>query len=858
MGARSSGKSLAAEISLVEELRSGGYEASVITTYNAYLPFYEEVVLRRLVAAGCRHNVVLMDHGQCVQALLDPSYKPNGAGTQYTLVPMRVPGSFHPKIAFLAGPKRALALVGSHNLTISGFGYNREISNRMEAAKAGDAEAIRALGTVWGAVAAWIRSQGRVLPKEVMEAALAVGNAVQWIREERAPADTPFLASAPGRPSLWEQLRPRIPFKAKRIAVLGPFFDEDFSFLERLSRDLAPKEIAVAVEPETVALGDPKRLPDRTHVVDAKKLGRRRGYLHAKAVLCESADGNVVLATGSANPGFSAWLAPGMQRNAEAVVVRTGSAARRAAAELGLSDVFEYPGLTTKEMAGIAAERKERSRAEVPAVPVVVAVEGPDGFRAAYTPELEGVQEAHLLGAGRADLGKALRLSRHDDALLVPVPDRATRAAVRELSLVRKRGPAVLALVHHVEEIAERARTGRQAQFRAALASLSGATPDLAKLITLVGDIIFDSETEVAGRASARTDRERNPREREQRPDSLGVSMDQIARKRAVHRLIRSGDFGYLLDVLIHRLGIGLETRREEVDHLGRSEEEQRNQDDEPAAAAHVLSDKEVAATCRRKVRTLVSRMARQLERAATGESDARLALAQLLAVLATVRELRTHEQQARWRSIAEPLIYEEDRGELLASSLAYLYGRRYALMKKTIAAAATDEQPDEVQRLPGLLLWLAWDCGLRLDERAIFGEEPEAARERTIHKAMLLAISPAAADNPIAREEAEKSVLKTARASQAASAQTWLTSQLAWGQRVRQAAESRSRRVDGKPRIGDLAFIAADGASDLYVVSTASAGYIGLVDLSDPDTEARFLPDRIATISELRASSLR
>ena len=165
-------------------------------------------------------------------------------------------------------------------------------------------------------------------------------------------------------------------------------------------------------------------------------------------------------------------------------------------------------------------------------------------------------------------------MSRHDDALLVPVPDRAMRAAVRELSLVRKRGAAVLALVHHADEIAGRARTGRQAQFRAALASLSGATPDLAKLITLVGDIIFDSETEVAGQAGARADRQRNPKDREQRPESLGVSMDQIARKRAIHRLIRSGDFGYLLDVLIHRLGIGVETRREEVDHLGRSEEE--------------------------------------------------------------------------------------------------------------------------------------------------------------------------------------------------------------------------------------------------------------------------------------------
>ena len=546
------------------------------------------------------------------------------------------------------------------------------------------------------------------------------------------------------------------------------------------------------------------------------------------------------------------------------MIVRAGPAARRAAAELGLNDVFQYTELTARDISGLAAKRKERTGHEVPAVPVVVAVEQADGFAMSTSPDLEGVYEAHLLGSGRTPLGKVPPLSRRDAAVFVPVPDEATRLAVRELRLVRKRGSGVLALVHHAEDIAERARTGRQAQFRAALASLLGATPDLAKLITLVGDIIFDSDAQAAGPPTvprrARSTREKEP---EERPDTLGVSMAEIIRKRATYRLIRSGDFGYLLDVLIHRLGIGLETHGEEVDQLGRTEEEQRGQDDETPAAADILTDQQVAATCRRKVRILVSRMGRQLQRAATGESDARLALAQLLAVLATVRELGAYEQHARWRSIGEALIYEEDRRELLAASLAYLYGRRYALMKKTIAAAATDEQPDEVQRLPGLLLWLAWDCGVRLDERVIYGEEPDAARERATHKAMLLAISPVAAVNAIAREEAERSVLKAARASQVASARTWLAAQLAWGERVRLAAQSRATRVDGRPRVGDLAFIAADGPSDLYVVSTANAGYIGLVDLSDADAEARFLPDRVAPLptpprSERQGTALR
>ncbi len=41
------------ELSILDELRriGSGYEFSFAATYNAYLPFYEEVVLRRLIGA---------------------------------------------------------------------------------------------------------------------------------------------------------------------------------------------------------------------------------------------------------------------------------------------------------------------------------------------------------------------------------------------------------------------------------------------------------------------------------------------------------------------------------------------------------------------------------------------------------------------------------------------------------------------------------------------------------------------------------------------------------------------------------------------------------------------------------------
>ena len=73
-------------ISILEEISRGGYEASLITTYNAYIPFYEEVVLPKLMRSGVRHNVLMMDARQCVASLSQSI--PRASGRLYSLLPM--------------------------------------------------------------------------------------------------------------------------------------------------------------------------------------------------------------------------------------------------------------------------------------------------------------------------------------------------------------------------------------------------------------------------------------------------------------------------------------------------------------------------------------------------------------------------------------------------------------------------------------------------------------------------------------------------------------------------------------------------------------------------------------------------
>src|SRR3981189_570639 len=95
-----------AEVALLKQLRElrrsrRRFSASIITTYSVNFPFYENVVLRYLHAAGSRLNIVLADAGEIAKAFLIESARPHGAGLDYLLVPMVANGAFHPKILSL-------------------------------------------------------------------------------------------------------------------------------------------------------------------------------------------------------------------------------------------------------------------------------------------------------------------------------------------------------------------------------------------------------------------------------------------------------------------------------------------------------------------------------------------------------------------------------------------------------------------------------------------------------------------------------------------------------------------------------------------------------------------------------------
>jgi hypothetical protein len=234
--------------SFVKALRETGFSASIVTTYNAYLPFYEEVVLRRLVASGCTNNIVLMDARQCAVALSQDSTRPCRAGVDYTLVPVGSPGAFHPKILLRLGKRKGSLFVGSHNMTVAGFGLNDELTNRFEY----DAKARKGEIANFTTVVELLRDFIAASPSEVGAAIDAVVDAAPWLGKlHSVDADVTIIGSHTGGPSLWEQVRARLPKRVRRALVVAPFFDQGFKLVRRIHDDLGGPEVVVGMDPDT-------------------------------------------------------------------------------------------------------------------------------------------------------------------------------------------------------------------------------------------------------------------------------------------------------------------------------------------------------------------------------------------------------------------------------------------------------------------------------------------------------------------------------------------------------------------------------------------------------------------------------
>ncbi|MGV7241089.1 hypothetical protein [Caballeronia sp. M23-90] len=776
-------------ISLLNVIKQGGFDASLITSFNASLPFYEEVVLRRLVAAGCQQNIVLMDHAQCSLSWQSEATRPRLAGTAYSLVPVSVPGAFHPKICILAGKKKAAVLVGSHNLTLSGFGYNREITNWVQVTDREDQEGAALLDSVWQMVREWIELAREHVPPSLIEAVLSFSKSLTQLSSPGAATTTIALHQRPGGASLIEQISARVKGEVRRIGITGAFFDSDLAFVAHLHERWPEADVVVAIDPETVHLPSMREVQAR--FVDARLLwtnASNRGdkYLHAKVLYLEQRhdDGNALI-SGSANPSRPAWMGNRNSANVEAVLMRMGPDAQAALEMLGLSGMFTLPALSAGELEAAAA----RSVAEIRATDdsaerfwIGVAA-SPNELRIATPGPAIELSSARLLSDSLDVIQANIAVTREGDFLSVPVSIDIKLVRACDLFLGSER--VARAMIAHPHLLTAAMQSSHR-QVRDALGALDPSGETISEMLKAVEHAIFEpaAEEEVQGEVRSRRGSAQAGTASGGRPDTFEISVSELRQARKRRRLVESADIVTLIDLLTRKIGGELQMQPTvPVDRSGRTEEEQVNQEDELEqsddtpyidAQAQALQDAEIAQRIAKKMTNLINRMLLKLTKADQPDAKAR-ALVQLIAVLSLVKELVRIERLPRWRLARALLVPEADRRRLLDDSMRCLFNSKTRLIDTL--TDDTQAETEEAIQLRVLLLWLAWSVGDKVPELSVDAFDPNGQNEQLRAKAMFLALAPPVAGDDVASDELRRYTAATLRPNplDAARADRWI-----------------------------------------------------------------------------------
>jgi hypothetical protein len=834
-----------ASTSLLEHIAESGFRSSVFTTYSCYFPFYEEVVLRRLMAAGCTHNVLMVDAARCAEAFAVEELRPRRAGRDYTLIPVKVGGAFHPKLFLRLGKSKGSLLVGSHNVTLSGFGLNDEVTNifRLEGA------ALRASGAPFRQAFNYLAQFVPTQLADLAEAFDSMKLGVPWLDGPlgTGPQDRQLLTESSAGADLWSQVAPLIPKNVATAFVGGPFFDPTLAMVRRLQREVWPKRLVIGIDPASVEIDSAEAAKlggvEWVNIAGVPQIPQRREgasrYLHAK-VFWFASEQDELLVTGSANLSVAAFFATPDARNAEAVVAdRTKGAADR----LDMEALLAAPAVTSTEWSAVAARRKAAPppSAEKPRR-ILVATPTPTGFVAQDSLDVGLV--LHAAGDLDASLGEAVAR----EGGVIEAAD-AVRDGARYLE-ARTAKEHTLVVIHRTEDIAKNLGGDTRKALRQALGALEEDPTQLEALLKLTEKVIFDFDDVVritplrpAGAAGS---------DQETAAAPVSLALEAAGRKSSSRRTrsLASGDIVVLLDALMRRLGEGLPTN---ASPRPRSEEEEIGADEEEGGElAREAPDLEVLAkACRGKVRRLIKRMEGQFE-LANAPDRARRGIVQLAAVLGVIRTLRFVEHRPEWKRMRHELVDRADEWQLFqAAVLAVAWGPE--ALAPCAVAEADGEGFAELSMVVGLLAWLAWDVETDISVASLRGGLEGLEDQQWYAVQLLAALGPWLADDSTAQHVLEESVSRMPRFR--VDSERWLS--------VHRAALEVFAAVTGAPdaygkagrrvRPGDLVVLHAREVPRVRVVLDVRPGSDGgkvvMIAPDAPDGERAFLSSRVATL---------
>ena len=402
------------------------------------------------------------------------------------------------------------------------------------------------------------------------------------------------------------------------------------------------------------------------------------------------------------------------------MLLRIGDEAASTARELGLLDIQSMPKLSKEDWQTVLDNWQSHVQANeltLPGTGIAVATESGVSIYASRE-ETRAILPCEVLGAERESL-LSCNASLTDGKHVAKVPKDIIQAA--RFIRYESAGALFNCIVQHQNLIEENSRTGTQRRFREALASLNTDSPDLETLIRCVDKIIFSKADEVNRVKPPHGPESGQEKKTSEVGGALSVDVSDTKKTKRKFRLQQSDDLAYLLDVLIYHLRqedpVALDTSMDARDAKGRSEEEQVGAEDDEGRKENGQTEDEMAAKmlslCQSKVRTLVSRMLARLNDLTSGKYKLSDIIVRLTAVLAVIRQLRHCDGKVSWIRPGQTSVLIEQREKLLLGIVRNLFEAPNSI----IYSPQDLDDADELARLKGLILWLAWDSGIRISK---------------------------------------------------------------------------------------------------------------------------------------------
>lgn len=292
--------------------RERAYHKALLLTYSFDPIFFEQVVLPDLWAGRSSDILVIGDRDEIDTSFQSAAGQLWNLGKQYLLTGADVAGAFHPKVFVRLGPKDGIIMVGSGNITSSGWGGNQELGaawmvgpNHID--KGGW------LHSFFDDVLTWCQG-------DLERDAIRRFKDVPWLSLTPADANetSPVLRSRGTRSLATELARRWSGRRFDEVKILTGSTDESGAFLRWAQTTFGVTRATIALTPASASFVAEKLadLPLELRLIEAPA----DRPLHAKFYWFEGTDGAAAV-MGSANCSAAAWLlAPEIAGNVESIV----------------------------------------------------------------------------------------------------------------------------------------------------------------------------------------------------------------------------------------------------------------------------------------------------------------------------------------------------------------------------------------------------------------------------------------------------------------------------------------------------------------------------------------------------------